>query len=82
MIVYVRVPITIIVNHVCNNHIGFASKTIVSHLVFATIVSELFLHNGKVISWVVDPFSVPRSFASSIVITRVRIHPYLYDEEN
>ena len=50
MIVYVRVPIAAIVNHVYNNHIGFASKTIVSHLVFATIVSELFLHNGKVIS--------------------------------
>ena len=47
---YVRVSITTIVNDVCNNHIGFASKTIVSHLVFATIVSELFLHNEKVIS--------------------------------
>lgn len=46
MIVYVRVSITTIVNHVCNKHIGFASKTIVSHLAFATIVFELFLHNG------------------------------------
>ena len=46
MYFYVRVSITTIVNDVCNNHIGFASKTIVSHLVFATLLFELFLHNG------------------------------------
>lgn len=46
MIVYVRVPIAAIVNHVFNNHIGFASKPIVSHLVFPTLLFELFLHNG------------------------------------
>lgn len=50
VIVYVRVPITTIVNHVCNNHIGFASKRIASHLVFVTLLFDLFLHNGKVIS--------------------------------
>lgn len=50
MIVYVRVSITTIVNDVYNNHIGYASKPIVSHLVFATLLFELFLHNGIAIS--------------------------------